>query len=54
MKALAYLKDPIHGCATVSELILLGKQDKAAFETLKRYAVEEMKNRSIPVDEETA
>ena len=49
MTALAYLKDPAHGCATVSELVALGKAHPGDLQTLKAWAVEEGKNKGIDV-----
>lgn len=51
MSPLKYLTDPTHGCCSTSELIALSRSDKAAMETLKNWAIEEMKAKGIEVTE---
>lgn len=51
MSPLKYLTDPINGCCSTSELIQLSRADKQSMETLKQWAIEEMKNKGIEVSE---
>lgn len=51
MTPLKYITDPSFGCATIAEVMALGKSDPAALATLKAYAKVEMANRGIPVEE---
>ena len=53
MTALQYLVSKEFGCCTTGELMALSKADKAEMAKLKEYAVQEMKNRGIPVSEST-
>lgn len=47
MTALQFITSPIYGCCTTGELMALSRQNKQDYEDLKKYAVEEMKNRGI-------
>ena len=51
MTPLKYLTDSITGCCTTSELIALSRADKQSMETLKTWAIEEMKNKGIEITE---
>lgn len=51
MSPLKYLTDPVNGCCNTSELIKLSREDKTSMETLKNWAIEEMKNKGIEITE---
>jgi hypothetical protein len=51
MTPLKYLTDPVMGCCTTSELIAMSKADKQSMETLKTWAIEEMKSKGIEITE---
>lgn len=53
MTPIKYLTDQATGCCTTKELLDLSRADKAAVETLKQWAKDEMSARGIPVEEPT-
>ncbi len=52
MTWMKYITDPNTGCCTTGELLAANKQDASTKETLKKWAIEEMKAKGIPVDGE--
>lgn len=53
MTALQYITSKEFGCCTTGELMAAAKNDSTLLETLKGYAVQEMKNRGIVLTEKT-
>lgn len=49
MTPLQFITSKEFGCCTTSELMAYAKDNKAGFETLKQWAIEEMGHREIPV-----
>jgi hypothetical protein len=49
MTTLQYITSAEHGCCNTKELMELAKADKAAVETLKEYARQEMTNKGIAI-----
>jgi hypothetical protein len=50
MTILQYLIHPVHGCCTTGELMSLSKSDRQGYDTLRKWAEEEMKLKGIPMD----
>lgn len=50
MTVIAYIKES--GACTTAELMAFAREDKSGFETLKRWAREEMANKGVVIDEQ--
>jgi len=53
MSVTKFLTHPVYGCGTAGEIIKFSQTDKPGFDTLKKWAREEMAARGIEVDEQT-
>lgn len=49
MTALQYITHKEYGCCTTGELMAISKANKQDMEDLKKWAIEEMKNKGIEV-----
>lgn len=50
MTPLQFITHEHYGCAKSGEVITLAKEDKAAVDKLKEYAIAEMTAKGIPID----
>lgn len=49
MTVLQFLISAQYGCCTTAELMALNKQDRESYDTLRKWAVEEMNARGITI-----
>jgi len=52
MTWIKYVTSKEFGCATTAELIAACRQDSELKKTLKEWALQEMRSKNIPIDEE--